>query len=227
MGRFIGLSLIILSLFYVPLNASALDITGTVWTNAPKYAANPGLVYDGGILTFPSDPAAQFKATDINFNSTTAQISGNPPYLSFDAFLHPSSWTMTSNDFKPDSNMNAVTGGSFFSFEWDMEISPGVPITIVHDDGYFLLLSNGKTFSNTEPTLKPVEETIYLDFAPGQYHFTLTYGALNAVSALNDAADTAAYSHVLIIRTPEPGTILLLGFGLVAVGVAILMRRRT
>ena len=113
--------------------------------------------------------------------------------------------------------MNAITGGSFFLFEWDMEISRGMPITIIHDDGFFLLLSNGKTYNNSNPTLSPVEETLYLDFDPGQYHFTLTYGALN---------DTDTYNHELIIRTAEPGTILLLGLGLVAVGVAILTRRR-
>jgi len=218
MGRFVGLCLIFLSFLYIPGNASALDIKGEVWQNALASAKNP----IGGP---PSEtPDATFLVTDLSFDSRLIKNVEERSKITFDQFLNkPAKWDNSTNPklgLTPQSSM--FTGpdqGVFFRFSWTMHFPGGsVPLIVTHDDGFFFLVLDVFKFNASDPVKEDSPAVTKIDLTgidPGDYRFILEYGALN---------DTT--TQVLIVRTPEPGSILLLGLGLVAVGVAILMRRR-
>ena len=217
MGRLIVLCAIFLSVLSFPGNATAI-IYGEVWnTGALSSAANPALgppkdVQPDG--TFKDAlPNATFTVNgDINF-------AGNTPSLTFGQFLNsPLDWV--SSSIKLDYLMFSKTSpvpdqGIFFRFTWSLDLPAGSsPVTITHDDGFFLQLSTGKTIDQyTEKVGSPAEAKFDLTVpSDGTYVITLNYGALN---------DTD--SHVLIFRTPEPGSMLLLALGIIGIGV---LRRR-
>jgi hypothetical protein len=217
MGRLIVLCLIFLSVLSFPGNATAI-IIGEVWsTGALSSAQNPAL---GPPKELQSDgtfkdalPNATFTVNgDINF-------AGNTPSLTFGQFLNsPLVWV--SSSIKLDDLMFSKTSpvpdqGIFFRFTWSLDLPAGSsPVTITHDDGFFLQLSTGKTIDQyTEKVGSPAEAKFDLTVpSDGTYVITLNYGALN---------DTD--SHVLIFRTPEPGSMLLLALGIIGIGV---LRRR-
>jgi hypothetical protein len=218
MGRYIGLCLILLSFFYVPGNASALDIKGEVWQNALASAMNP----IGGPPS--ATPDATFLVTDLNFDSRLIQNVEERKNITFDQFLNsPANWNNSTNPIlglTPQSSMFTGTDqGVFFRFSWTMHFPGGsVPLIVTHDDGFFLRLIDVFKYNASDTVGKDGPAVTKFDLTgidEGDYRVILEYGAMN---------DTT--TQVLIVRTPEPGTVLLLGLGLVAVGVVILMRRR-
>ena len=211
MGRLIVLCLIFLSVLSFPGNASAL-INGQVWaTDALNSALDPSTGPPAGL-----EPSAKFTVSDINFSSILAGVT-------FDAFLGKPDWDEKSfNNFKPSDPMFTSTAGTgkategiFFRFEIPLTVtSKTMPITIIYDDGFAYYLFSKEPIQEASGIIeKPLQLTFPANAAPGEYFFaTLNFGALN---------DTD--SHTIIFRTPEPGTLLLLGLGLIVVGV---LRRR-
>lgn len=211
MGRFFVLCLLLILVFFLPGNASAL-INGQVWsTGALKSALDPSTGPPAGL-----EPSAKFTVSDINFSSIIGEVS-------FDAFLGKPEWDEKSfNNFKPSDPMFTSTAGTgkategiFFRFEIPLTVtSKTMPITIIYDDGFAYYLFSEEPIHEASGI---IEKRLLLTFPanadPGEYFFaTLNFGALN---------DTD--SHTIIFRTPEPGTLLLLGLGLIVVGV---LRRR-
>jgi hypothetical protein len=89
-----------------------------------------------------------------------------------------------------------------------------LPLTITHDDGFYFFIPNVFNLEDADAS-KPVEGLVpaITSFvvrgpAPGTYTAVIDFGVLN---------DTA--NHVLIIGTPEPWTILLLGLGMIGIGI--------
>jgi hypothetical protein len=219
MRRLIVLCAIFLSVLSFPGKATAI-IIGEVWnTGALSSAANPALgpptvMINGQEVVTP--PAATFTVNgDINF-------SGNTSSLTFGQFLNsPLDWKSSSIDL--DNRMFSKTStvpdqGIFFRFTWSMVLQSGLlPVTITHDDGFYLFLSDGQTINESnpvgaEPPPPAVSKFDLVVPGTGERTFNLYYGALN------DSDD-----HVLIFSTPEPGSMILLALGIIGVGV---LRRR-
>ena len=212
MRRLIVLCVIFLSILSFPGNVSAIYIEGAVWsTEAYKYALDPS---QGP----PPErkPDAYFWVENINFDSR--RPDGKPKNVSFDEFLNfPLKWEILNPKFSPIDKMFTGTNkeeGIFFQFSWSMVLQDGLlPVTITHDDGFYLFLSDGQTINESKPVGEepppPAVSKFDLDVpGTGERTFNLYYGALN------DSDD-----HVLIFGTPEPGSMLLLVLGIIGIGV--------
>ena len=84
--------------------------------------------------------------------------------------------------------------GIFFKFTWELSLSEGSNLfTVLNDDGFYLLLANGKSFDFpgkfAEPEIREVDLKVSRS---GNYAVTLYYGALSDTSA-----------HVMIVKTPN------------------------
>ena len=211
MGRLIVLCMIFLSVFLFPGNTRA-SIIGEVWSTYLLSSAQEP--FKGP----PSaTPAETFNVESINFDSRRVE---KPKNITYNEFLNYPKWPPNSK-FKPDQQMftDNIKGdeGVYFIFRWTIEYLGGsYPITIIHDDGFVFSLVTGQSFRSEdqyyeEPHISTFDLKMFgLD--SGTYNVWLSYWAV-------DDSDT----HVLMFNTPEPGTMLLLGLGLIGIGI---LRRR-
>ena len=218
MRRASVLFLVFLSVFLSPGNACSIIIEGSVWsTNATYYAERPNEGPPQGVAA-----DANFQVADINFDSARVQ---QPKNITFNEFLNYPTWFIPSDSkFDPDKKMFANNGqgngdeGVFFSFSIPLDLTSGLslPVTLVFDDGVEFSILNQVLFGEPDPDGGPRTAKFAIGgYDTGQYTGILQYGALSD-----------GVPDVLIFRTPEPFTILLLGIGLVALGIAACRRSR-
>jgi hypothetical protein len=181
--------------------AGASIINGTVFQNIvdPNDANDPANWNTAG-------PYATFTTTAISYDS---RVTGYTP----DVFLKSPTFT-TYNLFDPNADLNN-TAFVFTGMQW---LSPGLNnFYVTHDDGVYVSIPGvGFTLDASGPT--PPEDTYFTVTNPGaagMYAFTLNYA---------ECCGSPAVLETNLGTTPEPGTLMMLGSGIL--GIAAVMRRK-
>lgn len=194
--------------------AHADSVSGSVWEGATVFP-NPLLP------TLPAgSPTATFTLTTPGAASDFSFHSGNnsnpilDPTYSLSGFLTSGGDSiayLTGGSHSGDSINNDV-----FEFTGTTTLVGGQTYTINHDDGMILFINGVKVIDSGSPT--PSIPSSFVASASGTFSFELLYAEVNGAPATlaGNIGSTAA--------TPEPGSIVLFGSGLLAAAGAI--RRR-
>ena len=214
------LLLLITGLLLITSNALALPFTGSIWNGkaADSYANNP----ISGPPSFQA--AATFTIDNISFDSSRngGTDTTYQKFLQGDALtnLNNLQWVTGSsvaNSFYT-SNSNGMHG-SFFDIKGTSYFDSSVDV--LHDDGFVLILKqNGITkylFDKSTPVSPTLDE---LSLIAGFYDFEVRYGATNSFPEILTISGMSTSAPV-----PEPGTMMLLGFGLLS--IAVYSKRKT
>lgn len=186
---------LILTLVFGAVLAGANTLNGTIYQNIvdPNDANDPGNWNTAG-------PYATFTTAAINYDS---RVTGYTPA----AFLNTPVFT-PSNLFDPSADLNnsaiVMTG-----MHW---MAPGLNrFYVTHDDGVYIMIPGlAFTLDSSGPTSP---QTTYFNIlnpgAAGFYSFTLNYA---------ECCGAPATLITNLGSTPEPGTLVLLGSGIVGLG---------
>lgn len=197
--------------------AKADTVTANVWANGTTSTVPPA-----GSSIYSTTPTAVvsisntnsqaiinfFSATDGSLTSflTTSAGAGHPSNGDTVTYLSGANQSSINNDLFQFTGTTTLANGTY---------------TTSHDDGLILYL-NGSAVIN-DPGLTAAVDTPFTVCAsgcnamPGTYNFVLDYAEVNGAPAQLTAT-------LPLTTTPEPGSFILLGSGLL--GVAGLLRRR-
>jgi hypothetical protein len=189
-------------------SAMATSFSGALWqgTSADTYANNP----IAGPPAFSA--SATFTVDDINFDSRRGGGANNTyqKFLQGDASsnINNLQWVTGSslaNTFYTSSGFH----GSFFDIQGIAYFDGTVDVW--HDDGFALILKQNGNLKYTFNYSTPVSPTLNtLTLTAGLYDFEVRYGATNSFPEVLTIDGMSA-------PVPEPGTMLLLGLGLMGV----------
>ena len=106
--------------------------------------------------------------------------------------------------------------GSFFDIQGTAYFNSSVDVW--HDDGFVLILKQGGVTKHTFDKSTPVSPSLdTLSLTAGLYDFEVRYGATNSFPEVLTIDGMSA-------PVPEPGTMMLLGIGML--GMAVYGKRR-
>jgi len=187
-------------------SAMASPINGALWENVSFAGAVNGS--DWLVLNFPkADPDATFEVNSINFSSNTP--------VTYDQWLKSPTWT-SGESHKDGFSSGSDFMGTYFLFSGNANFSSTFSVT--HDDGFWMDLFNDTTqyyYFDSSQNVSAMTESF--DIVAGNYNFNILYSADNGFPEVLQIAGMSA-------PVPEPGTMMLLGIGML--GMAVYGKRR-
>ncbi|HEX4156394.1 MAG TPA: PEP-CTERM sorting domain-containing protein [Acidobacteriaceae bacterium] len=181
--------------------AHAEDISVTVWNNQPAY---PAVLSS----TVPSGPSfATFTASSFDFDVP----SGGDGTIQ--GFVNSGSGTGLTCTGGGTACTSATNLNDTYEFLGETYLVGGQTYSFTHDDGMYLFL-NGSMYINAGTPTTAITNTFSVTTS-GTYDFEVLYTNVNALPSVLQSDISA---------TPEPGSLALLGSGLL--GLAGVARRK-
>jgi len=202
-------------------HATTFSVSGQVWENGTT--TNVPVL---GSSIFGTTPTATFTVTNPSaadlfnfFNSTDIGLSS---FLTTDPNGHSNGDTLTYQS--GSSAANDSINDDLFQFTGTTTLTNGV-YTFAHDDGLILYLNGSTAINAGGPTSAETTDFTVCPscaFTAGTYSFTLDYAEVDGPPA--ELVTDLPLTGPPVAATPEPGSIFLLGTGLLAAAGAV--RRR-
>lgn len=197
-----GVSALALSAFTA--GAEANVITGSLWENQTAAAG------DATLANIPGTPAnVTFTVNSpLNFNS-----NGSSDYT-IGSWLATGGATINTGAGESGNTMN----NTIIEFTGTVSVTHGETFTVEHDDGLTLKIGSDTVIDAPGPTSATLTTETYTG-ASGNETFTLVYGECCGPPAVLNVS-------LPLTAAPEPGSLPLLGTGLLLLGLGAAWRYR-
>jgi hypothetical protein len=206
-GKFLVLGAVLAASVSLAGIAYADSVSGTAW-ELPTFNTIPA------VYPSPSSASATFTLTSASgvFNLNSANISNG---YTLGGFLVSGGDTAAVNYINGALATDDLDN-TLFNFTGTTELVNGTMYSFAHDDG-MTFTADGTEWINAPGPTSAVTTSFTFTGVTGTYAFDLQYAEVDGPPAVLDFAISSVAS------TPEPGSIFLLGTGLLA--LAFLVRR--
>lgn len=204
-----------LALVAAPL-AHAVTISGTVWSNQSADVPTS----TAGIAA--ANKSATFTATSLDF--CVSALICTPPssgVYNIGGFLASNGGAsgVSGISYLNGFNSGSTLDNTLFEFTGSALFTNGQTYTVAHDDGTIMYVNGVAVLSQPGPTSPNVNTYTYTG-PTGTFSFDFLYGETNGAPAVYETNLSGPLS-----ATPEPGSIVLLGSGLLSAAGMIRRRR--
>ncbi|MGE5522388.1 MAG: PEP-CTERM sorting domain-containing protein [Rhodospirillaceae bacterium] len=207
----IGHALVVGAGMLIGAAAQAQVVSGSLW-HVPELVAQNAIPANVPSTT----PNLTFSVNSpLNFNGTTVQT-----FLSSGGAFN----IVENVPGTLASPMDNLVAGTIIQFLGTVTVTTGQTFTVAHDDGLTLIIGGTNLNFSPGPTA-PITSVATYTGPSGNLPFQLVYGECCAGSAVLAVNLPFSSPGVVSPAIPEPGTISMLGLGLVA-GMGYLRRRK-